>query len=160
MSDNSKKKWNWLAHVAAIIASIAALLTSLNGIIKTNEQDKITGHFYNTLSLEILPKLHERIAILEATCKPKKIETMTNEMPIYPSQPECIDDDDCPDLTTCIKEKCINMPLVDINDDDDDGDNNISDKPKLEKFDEFKLPTYNEFKIQAQRTKPISNEVH
>jgi len=156
MSDNNNgdkkpKKLGWLAHVAAILASVAALLTAWSGMNQTDKQDNTTKHLYEKLTLEILPKLHERIAVLEATCEPHPIEMMLSDMPSHPPRPECAADNDCPDFFICEEERCVEEEEMAAAPPPDDGDG-ISDKAKN---DDFKFPAYNEFKMQAQRQMPM-----
>ncbi|HEC72417.1 MAG: hypothetical protein ACTSW7_01580 [Candidatus Thorarchaeota archaeon] len=144
--DKKPKKLGWLAHVATMIASVAALLTAVNGMNQTDKQDNTTKHLYEKLTLEILPTLHERIAIVEMRCEPRAMEMMISDMPTHPPRPECEMDDDCNDFFICEEGRCIEeekLPTI------------IYDKPTQKKFDDFKFPAYNEFKMQAQQQMPF-----
>ena len=144
MSDNGDKKtkkWNWMAHMGAIIAAIAALITALSGLNESNEQDNTIKELYEKLTLEIVPKLSERIAVLEIQCAPPEMATKS----------ECSSDEDCPDAFICKDGTCKTVPL----------------RPKLPKFDkpkpvDWKFPDYKEFKMQAQaqEQRAMPHDIH
>ena len=149
MSDNEKKQKSGIVGILSGLGGLCAGLGALWSATTSNTQNELMIKSVYEVTTVSIPKIGERVAVLEATCIRVHMEKIMDEMSSHESF-ECQSDGDCDIGNTCMEEKCIIeehkilMPAAEL----------VSKKP------DFNIPKFEDIKKHVQQTGKVwSNNV-